>query len=358
MNKLGVIQLIDSLNTGGAEVLAVNIANTLSDKSINSHLCSTRLEGKLYNNIDKNVGYLFLNRKKTIDINSFLKLKKYIISNDISIIHAHSTSVFLAFCIKLLYPKIKIIWHDHYGISQNLNKRPYVSLKIMSVTFKAVISVNNNLKKWAENRLFCENMFLLNNFPLYINLKNVTKLKGIEGKRIIHLAAFREQKDHENLIKAFSIFINKNPTWTLHLVGNIDNTEYTKRILDLIKVLNLKKHIFTYGSCLDIKFILSQASIGVLSSKSEGLPISILEYGLAKLPVIVTDVGECAKVIQNNKSGLVVSPENYIELENALSELANSKDKRKRFGEKHYNNVKEYYSKEKFISQLITIYTN
>ena len=64
MNKQSVIQLIDSLNVGGAEVLAVNIANGLSEQEIDSHLCATRSEGILKKNINSDVGYVFLNRKK------------------------------------------------------------------------------------------------------------------------------------------------------------------------------------------------------------------------------------------------------------------------------------------------------
>ena len=50
MNDLGVIQVIDSLDAGGAEVLAVNIANALSETGMNSHLCVTRKEGVLKKN--------------------------------------------------------------------------------------------------------------------------------------------------------------------------------------------------------------------------------------------------------------------------------------------------------------------
>ena len=46
-NKLNILQLIDSLHPGGAEMMAVNIANGLSDVGINSHISTTRLEGAL-----------------------------------------------------------------------------------------------------------------------------------------------------------------------------------------------------------------------------------------------------------------------------------------------------------------------
>ena len=356
MSKVGVIQIIDSLHTGGAEVLAVNIANSLSQKGLNSHICATRKEGDLINNIDSSVGYLFLNRQKVVDIKTIFNFRKYIKANNISIVHAHATSFFFAFCTKIIHWKLKIIWHDHYGKSENLTIRPVTTLKICSHFFKAIISVNTDLKIWAKNKLFCKNVFFINNFAVFNNFEKITFLQGNNTNKIVHLAAFREQKDHENLINAYASFLKRNSNWTLHLVGQINDTTYTHKIFQLIKYLKLEKHIFVYGSCLDIKYILRQSNIGVLSSKSEGLPISLLEYGLAKLPVIVTNVGECAKVVENNKSGIVVHPNDYLELEEALNKLANSKEKRAQLAERHYKNIAEKYSEEKFINQLLKIY--
>lgn len=357
MNKLGVIQVIDSLNAGGAEVLAINIANLLHEEGINSHLCVTRKEGILKENIKDEIGYIFLKRNKSIDFYALLTFKKHLKKNKIGIIHAHSTSSFFAFCVKLIHPKVKIIWHDHYGKSQELNLRKTFPLNIFSFFFKSIISVNSNLKTWAKDTLYCKEVYFLNNFPIFNNTGVYTYLKGKKGKRIIHLAAFREQKDHQTLIKSFKIFLEENKDWSLHLVGEINNDYYYEKIIALIKINGLEKYIFVYGSCLDIANILKQSTIGVLSSKSEGLPIALLEYGLAKLPVIVTDVGECAAVVEHNKSGILVASDNIKQLKNALNTLSNSNEKRNNFGELHYKNVVKSYSKENFIYELLKIYT-
>ena len=65
--KLKVIQLIDSLKPGGAEMMAVNIANELGcEDGIASHLCATRLEGGLKEKLTPAVHYFFLNKKKKL----------------------------------------------------------------------------------------------------------------------------------------------------------------------------------------------------------------------------------------------------------------------------------------------------
>jgi glycosyltransferase involved in cell wall biosynthesis len=354
MNKLGVIQIIDSLNAGGAEVLAVNIANGLAEKEINSHICSTREEGVLINNISKNVSFLFLNRKSTFDFLALIKFVKYIKKNNITIIHAHSTSYFFALCVKVFYSKVAVIWHDHYGKSQNLDLRNLFPINICSYFFKSIISVNTDLKKWSEEKLNCKDVFFLNNFAEFTIKDKVTKLKGIEGKRIVHLAAFREQKDHLNLLSSFKIVIKSYPDYTLHLIGEIKKDKYSNDIKKFIKENKLIDTVFLYGVCTDIKHILNQSSIGVLSSKSEGLPVALLEYGLANLSVLTTDVGECESVINHNK-GVVVSERSDI-FAKALIEIIQDDLLRKEISKSLNNSVISFYSKENFILKIKKIY--
>ncbi|APG66411.1 hypothetical protein LPB136_04630 [Tenacibaculum todarodis] len=350
------IQLIDSLDIGGAEVLAVNIANLLAKEDIESHLCVTRKEGLLKDKVSKNVNYIFLNRKSTFDFKAILKLKNYIKKNQISIIHAHATSSFIAFCVKILYPKVKIVWHDHYGNSEFLENRKIVPLSVFSRFFQVIISVNVNLKEWAVENLFAKKNLMLNNFAFFNTEEKLTNLKGEEGKRIVHVAGFRAQKDHITLLKAFKIVQEKNPVWTLHLVGKIYNDSYSKSIQNFIIDNKLVDSIFMYNAKSDIKNILAQATIGVLSSKSEGLPVALLEYGLAKLPVLVTNVGESNKVVINSES--IVTPENYLLFSEKLNKLITDNLLREKVSYGLHVKVKEEFSKESFVTQLINIYKN
>ena len=180
----------------------------------------------------------------------------------------------------------------------------------------------------------------------------------IRKLNIVHLASFKEPKDHENVLKAFSLFCKIHKDWSIHLIGKMYDDTYSKEIIDFIKRNQLENNIFVYGVCLDINHILNQATIGVLSSKSEGLPVALLEYGLASLPVVATDVGECNTVIEHHKSGMIVEKENYLVLCEAMEILALSEEKRKLYGAVHYSNVQKKYSREHFIQQLINIYKN
>ena len=90
----------------------------------------------------------------------------------------------------------------------------------------------------------------------------------------------------------------------------------------------MKQKIFYYKSQSEIIHLLKQASVGVLASKSEGLPLALLEYGMAGLPVITTSVGKCPELVKSN--GQIVSPGKSQELKNALIYYLENQTRRKR----------------------------
>ncbi|NQY05905.1 MAG: glycosyltransferase [Flavobacteriaceae bacterium] len=312
MDNRRIVQLIDSLAVGGAEKVAVNLANLLVENNL-SYLCSTRNSGPLQNIVSEEVQYLSLNKKSTFDLNTIVKFKKWLKKHKIELIHAHGTSYFFAVLVKLLYPKIKIVWHDHNGDRVNTSRMKKMMLQFCSLFFCSIIAVNEELASWHRKKLYCKRVFQINNFVTQkSNFKRETNLKGLDDKRIICLANLRKEKDHFNLVKAFKVVNESNKDWTLHLIGEDKDDLYSKELKKLIKELNLQNVIHIYGSKTDIENILEQGTLGVLSSKSEGLPMALLEYGLYQLGVITTNVGECSKVL--NGFGNVVPAQNSEQL--------------------------------------------
>ena len=197
-----VLQIIDSLEIGGAEKMAVNYANALAARIDFSGLVATRAEGNLKSHLDASVGYLFLNKKATIDFGAIFRLKKYCKKHKIEFLHPHSSSYFTALLLKFVYPKIKIIWHDHNGLSEFISSQKSIVLKIASFFFKGIIVVNYKLKAWAEKELNCKKVIYLPNFTAIDSVVIAeTFLKGTAGKRILCLANLRDQKNHFFLLE-------------------------------------------------------------------------------------------------------------------------------------------------------------
>lgn len=349
-----VLQLIDSLNLGGAERMAVSFANELALSNIDSFLCATRAEGDMKINLLAKVNYLFLDKKGIFDFEAFKKLKRFVVNNEITIIHAHSSSFFFATLLKLVIPSLTLIWHDHYGNSEMLANRNYRILKFCSLKFNAIIAVNDVLKYWSESRLSCNNVFYLPNFvSLNSNSNFSVLLNGDESFRIVCVANMRPQKDHITLLDAFVIVKSKIKKASLHLIGNCNNDFTSESILSKIEDEKIKD-VFVLGSQQNVAPLLKQAKIGVLSSVSEGLPVSLLEYGIVGLPVVCTDVGQCKEVVRD--FGKVVAKRNSNELADAIIYYLENNKKAQIDGESFHNHIRNEYSFKKINKQLFNIY--
>ena len=121
-----IVQIIDSLETGGAERMAVNYANALAKEIEFSGLATTRKEGPLLHQINSNVSYLFLKKKRQLDFAALFRLRSFVLKNKVTHIHAHSTSFFLAFLLKIIHPTVKLIWHYHYGNNMSLPRKKII----------------------------------------------------------------------------------------------------------------------------------------------------------------------------------------------------------------------------------------
>ena len=349
-----VLQLIDSLETGGAERMAVTYANELTNHLDGSFLCATRKEGLLKLTIDSRVGYLFLKKRRTLDIGAISRLFKFVSKNKIDVIHAHSSSFFYATILKFFKPKLKLIWHDHYGQNETLQNREFGILKRCSRYFDVIISVNENLKEWALKNLKCDNVFYLKNFiSESTTIKPSISLKGKEDFRIVCLANIREQKDHLNLLKAFKIVKEKYASLSLHLLGQINHDSYYETLLTFIEENKLEQ-VFFYDAQNGVLELLKSCNIGVLSSKSEGLPVALLEYGLASLPVVCTDVGQCKEVIDDY--GLIISPGNSEILALALLRYIENPTKSKEDALAFSNHIRSKYSFQAVESKVLSLY--
>lgn len=352
-----VIQIIDSLAAGGAERMAVNYANALAKKITFSGLIATRKEGILKNKINSEVPYLFLNKKKRLDLKAVFKLRNFIIRNKIDIIHAHSSSFFIAVLVKLTLPKIKIIWHDHYGTRVKESVKQNKVLIFMSIFFSSIFVVNLQLKEWSSKNMKCSKVVFIPNFATFQNESaQVTHLKGTVGKKIVFLANLKTPKNHVLILKAFYELKLNELDWSLHFIGKDYFDFYSDTIKSFIKSHSLEDYVYLYGEKNDIKFILSQASIGVLASTEEGFPVTLLEYALGNLPVVSTNVGHCSSVIKDGFNGLLFDPFSDSQVKGQLLKLVKNDLLRKTLGDNFKESVKENYSEEVGIERLILAY--
>jgi glycosyltransferase involved in cell wall biosynthesis len=360
--KIGVLHIIDSLNIGGAERVAVNIANLVhSEGKYQSHLCVTRQMGFLQNMLIPGIPMIFLNKKFSLDPCAFYKLINYIRKNNIAIIHAHSSSLFMAALVKMVIPKIRIVWHIHFGALSQRKKSIYLFRFLLNYVSKVFV-VNQELLKWVTEVLeFSEqNVYYLANFVCldFQESRIPLKLPGDDGKRIVCVANLRPEKDHMSLIRAMRLVVDEIPSAHLILVGAGRQDEYQELIFHEVNQLGLMGHITWLGEREDVFQILQFCSIGVLSSVSEGLPLALLEYGSAGLPVVATNVGEVPYVLENGDLGLLVNPKDECHLASSLIQLLKEPELRKSLGESFKTHVREKFNPVEINNRIHQVYEN
>jgi len=104
--------------------------------------------------------------------------------------------------------------------------------------------------------------------------------------------------------------------------------------------------------------VLKSSQVLVLPSRIESVPQSILEAFYLKIPVIATDVGGVHEIISNNKTGLLVTPNNSKELLENINYLLNDIDLCNRLANNAHEFVMKNFSWEVLLPKYLKLYEN
>lgn len=309
--------------------------------------------------LEKDVGRICLMRKSRFDWRALRRLSAYIRSNQISLLHAHGTALFVAVLARLRRPFPEVIWHDHYGAYAS-TKRHVFPYWLLTRKVSAVIAVNRPLEEWAGQRLHIpdERLYYVPNFAVSAMQSSVllSDLPGKKGSRIICVANFRPQKDHITLLRAMALVARRFNEASLLLVGAQDDEKQNELIMKELADLGIQRNVYILGKRKDVGAILGHCDIGVLSSVSEGFPLALIEYGLAGLPVVVTSVGQCPEILDEGHSGILVPPGSPENMAEALLSLLTDNYKGKELGLRFQRRVQELYNPKTIIDRISEIY--
>jgi glycosyltransferase involved in cell wall biosynthesis/uncharacterized membrane protein len=146
-----------------------------------------------------------------------------------------------------------------------------------------------------------------------------------EPPRIVSVGRFAYPKDYSTLVAALAAL---DADYRACLVGEGPGraavaAEARRRLAERVELPGMRR---------DVPGLLAAADILVLSSRSEGLPISILEAMAAGLPVVATNVGGVSELVGDGATGFLVPPGDAKALAAALERLRRDPPLRKRFG--------------------------
>ncbi len=171
-----------------------------------------------------------------------------------------------------------------------------------------------------------------------------------EVPKIIMVARFAPQKDQLSLVQALS---GVQQPWQLAFVG--DGPTRAEVEAEAQK-LHLSDRIAFLGDRGDIPDLLASSDLFVLSTKWEGLPLSILEAMRAGLPVISSDVGGCSEAIDHGTTGFLTPPCNVSKLREKLESALSSKPLLKAMGEAGRERFHRDFRIESMMGKLMNVY--
>jgi glycosyltransferase involved in cell wall biosynthesis len=251
-----------------------------------------------------------------------------------------------------------VIWHDHFGRC-GTEERPAWLYGLAAKKVDGVIAVNDALAEWSRSKLKipANRIWYVPNFVDVPEARGAVKdLPGMPGLRIVCVANFRPQKDHLNLIRAMGAVVRQIPGAHLLLVAPVAENAHVAAMRSEIAAQSIEANVSFLGARPDVADVLRQCDVGVLASSSEGLPLSLLEYGAVGMASVATNVGQCGEVLNGGEAGLLVPPARSEELAEALMALLASSERRKMFGERFRQRVAEAYSAESAMRQVCRAY--
>ena len=152
------------------------------------------------------------------------------------------------------------------------------------------------------------------------------------------------------MIQAFAFAHAEMPNLRLWIMGpNDEDPEYAQECYDQVEMLGIDDIIFT--GRIDVREYLGRMDMTILTSISEGQPLTILESFAAHKPVIATDVGNCRELIYGDDdgigaAGILTHIMNLQEITSAILELAKNDKLRAQMGENGYRRVTSRYKIE------------
>ena len=166
---------------------------------------------------------------------------------------------------------------------------------------------------------------------------------------IISVGRFAYPKDYATLVQALAAV---DADYRASLVG--EGPARPAVAADVRRLL--AGHVELLGARRDVPELLASADVFALSSRSEGLPISVLEAMAARLPVVATDVGGMSELVVDGETGFLVPPADPKALAEALERLLLDTGLRRQFGAAARRRAEQRFDLARFREAHLTLY--
>lgn len=328
-----VIQVIPNLRMGGAEIMCETLSLELAKNGVNVKIVS------LYNEVtpisqrlsQAGIEIVFLDKKRGMDLSIIRKLKKIFREEAPDVVHSHLNAQKYAMLAAIRTGISDRVHTVHSVADKELSKFDKILAKFF---YKRCGVIPVALSELVQQTVLDVYGISAHSVPIVLNgidLSNcIPKCDYDMGDtfKILHIGRFSEEKNHKGLIDAFAIFHEKVPNSELTLIGNgglfdeIRKYAFERNVGDAVSFLGLQTNVYPY---------LHAADIFVLSSKYEGIPMTLIEAMGSAVPIVATNVGGIPNMLSNNESAILTNVDAH-EIADAFERLYKDENLRKKLG--------------------------
>ena len=329
-----ILQVIPYFCFGGAETMCENLTYALAAMGHEVTVVS------LYNEQtpiarrmeQAGVRILYLDKKLGLDLSMIPKLMKIMRREKPDAVHTHLDVIKYAVAAARLCGIRRCVHTVHNVAHKEAEGR--LQKWLNTVYFKLGLSVPVALSPEVRNTIVSFYGLKEEQVPMIYNGVDLGKCLPKKDydlsnpAQLLHIGRFNEQKNHKGLLDAFAQILKTCPGCCLELIGDGSLQEEIKQYADS---LGLREKVFFLGSQTNVYPYLQDADIFLLPSIFEGMPMTIIEAMGTGLPVVASAVGGVPDMLEDGKSGMLVScdPE---EVARAVLMLLEQKDLRETLG--------------------------
>lgn len=378
--KILLLTRFFSPETGGGFYLMNLIAELLANNGHEVWVITNSVEG-IKNPHHKNIKIIFVNHNTKNDMHYWKQIDKIrflvygfkigfslIRKEKIEIIHSNAIyPVFLGSLLSFLTSKPHVMTiHDLHAISGNEINTLKIDLlqKLKSsaryflekAMIKSKANVIHTVSEATRDDLIkfgaTKPMFVV---PLGIILREPMKSKKI-AFQFVNLGRLLFYKNVQVAIKAIKIVKYSFPDIKMIIIGD---GNYKNKLEELVKNLELQKNIIFKGQIENDEKnqIIASSQALIFPSIKEGFGIVILEAFMHKIPVLVSDVRPQSDIVEHQKTGLTISPNDENEWAKAIEFILKNPQDALKMGENARDVLEEKYSYEVMKDKIIRIYS-
>ena len=179
------------------------------------------------------------------------------------------------------------------------------------------------------------------------------RLRADRLRRIVTVANLRAEKAHETLIDAAALLLADHPDVEFRFAGGGARLHALRAHAERRGVAG---RVHFLGHRDDVPALLGDSDIFALTSRSEACPNSVIEAMAAGLPVVATNVGGVAELIDDRRNGVLVRPDDPQAAAAALRELMASPDQAAALGEAARRTVEARFSFDRMVRSFEDLY--